>query len=237
VKTRILVVEDEPAIAEPLAESLQREGFAPEVAPTLAVAREACDRQLPDLILLDVMLPDGDGRDLARDIRKLSDVPIIMLTARGEEIDRVLGLELGADDYVVKPFSVRELTARIRAIIRRGRPSDRRAAIEVGTIRLDPASRLVTKEGRAVDMAAREFDLLHLLMANAGEVIHREQIMDEVWDQHWFGPTKTLDVHISWLRKKLEDDPTKPRYITTVRGVGFRFATAGDVSSEDTSTG
>jgi two-component system response regulator RegX3 len=237
VKPRILVVEDEQAIAEPLAESLQREGFDPEVAPTLAVAREACDRQLPDLILLDVMLPDGDGRDLARDIRKLSDVPIIMVTARGEEIDRVLGLELGADDYVVKPFSVRELTARIRAIIRRGKPSDRKAAIEVGTIRLDPASRSVTKEGRAVDMAAREFDLLHLLMANAGEVIRREQIMDEVWDPHWFGPTKTLDVHISWLRKKLEDDPARPQYITTVRGVGFRFASAGDVSGEDTNTG
>ncbi len=188
MKPRILVVEDEQAIAEPLAESLDREGFAPEVA-------------------------------------------------RGEEIDRVLGLELGADDYVVKPFSVRELTARIRAIMRRGKSPERRTTIEVGTIRLDPASRSVTKEGRAVDLAAREFDLLLLLMANAGEVIRREQIMDEVWDPHWFGPTKTLDVHISWLRKKLEDDPARPRFITTVRGVGFRFATAGDVSSEDTSTG
>jgi two-component system response regulator RegX3 len=237
VKPRILVVEDEQAIAEPLAESLEREGFAPEVASTLAVAREACHRQLPDLILLDVMLPDGDGRDLAREIRKLSDVPIIMLTARGEEIDRILGLELGADDYVVKPFSVRELTARIRAIMRRGKPRGRRAAIEVGAIRLDPASRSVTKEDQAIDMAAREFDLLHLLMANAGEVIRREQIMDEVWDPNWFGPTKTLDVHISWLRKKLEDDPARPRYITTIRGVGFRFASTEDVSSEDTSTG
>jgi two-component system response regulator RegX3 len=237
VKPRILVVEDEQAISEPLAESLQREGFDPEVAPTLAVAREACDRQIPDLILLDVMLPDGDGRDLARDIRKLSDVPIIMLTARGEEIDRVLGLELGADDYVVKPFSVRELTARIRAIMRRGKAPERRTAIEVGGILLDPASRSVTKAGRTVEMAAREFDLLHLLMANAGEVLRREQIMDEVWDPHWFGPTKTLDVHISWLRKKLEDDPARPRYITTVRGVGFRFASADDVSSEDTSMG
>jgi two-component system response regulator RegX3 len=237
VKPRILVVEDEQAIAEPLAESLEREGFTPEVASTLALAREACDRQLPVLILLDVMLPDGDGRDLAREIRKLSDVPIIMLTARGEEIDRVLGLELGADDYVVKPFSVRELTARIRAIMRRGKPPERRAAIEVGPIRLDPASRSVTKEGQAIDMAAREFDLLHLLMANAGQVIRREQIMDEVWDPNWFGPTKTLDVHISWLRKKLEDHPARPRYITTVRGVGFRFASTEDVSSEDTSTG
>jgi DNA-binding response OmpR family regulator len=160
-----------------------------------------------------------------------------MLTARSEEIDRVLGLELGADDYVVKPFSVRELTARIRAIMRRGKSPERRTAIEVGGILLDPASRSVTKAGRAVDMAAREFDLLHLLMANAGEVLRREHIMDEVWDPHWFGPTKTLDVHISWLRKKLEDDPARPRYITTVRGVGFRFASAGELSSEDTSTG
>jgi two-component system response regulator RegX3 len=223
VKPRILMVEDELAISEPLAGSLEREGFEPEVAPTLEAAREAYRRQPPDLILLDVMLPDGDGRDLAREIRKSSDVPIIMLTARGEEIDRVVGLELGADDYVVKPFSARELTARIRAIMRRGRLSERRGPIEIGDLRLDPASRTVTKAGDPVELAAREFDLLHMLMANAGRVLRREQIMDEVWDPHWFGPTKTLDVHISWLRKKIEDDPSNPRYITTMRGVGFRF--------------
>jgi len=217
------MVEDELAISEPLAGSLEREGFEPEVAPTLEAAREAYRRQPPDLILLDVMLPDGDGRDLAREIRKSSDVPIIMLTARGEEIDRVVGLELGADDYVVKPFSARELTARIRAIMRRGRLSERRGPIEIGDLRLDPASRTVTKAGDPVELAAREFDLLHMLMANAGRVLRREQIMDEVWDPHWFGPTKTLDVHISWLRKKIEDDPSNPRYITTMRGVGFRF--------------
>ncbi len=233
VKLRILVVEDERTIAEPLAESLAREGFAPELAMTLEQARAAYRREPPDLILLDVMLPDGDGRDLAREIRKESDVPIIMLTARGEEIDRVLGLELGADDYVVKPFSVRELTARIRAILRRGRLGGRRGAIEIGQIRLDPASRTVTKAGRPVELAAREFDLLHLLMSNAGEVVRRERIMDEVWDPHWFGPTKTLDVHISWLRKKLEDDPSSPRYITTVRGVGFRFAANEDLAIKE----
>jgi len=146
-----------------------------------------------------------------------------MLTARGEEIDRVLGLELGADDYVVKPFSARELSARIRAIMRRGRSTERRGPIEVGAIVLDPASRAVTKSGTPVELAAREFDLLHMLMANAGEVVRREQIMDEVWDPHWFGPTKTLDVHISWLRKKIEDDAAHPRYITTIRGVGLPF--------------
>ena len=221
--TRILLVEDETTISEPLAESLGREGFDAEVAPTLAGAREALSRQAPDLILLDVMLPDGDGRDLAREIRKDSDVPIVMLTARGEEIDRVLGLELGADDYVVKPFSSRELTARIRAILRRGRAPERDAPIENGALQLDPVSRTVTKDGDEIELAAREFDLLHLLMANPGEVLRRERIMDEVWDPHWFGPTKTLDVHISWLRKKIEDDPSDPEYITTIRGVGFRF--------------
>jgi DNA-binding response OmpR family regulator len=223
VKPRILVVEDEPAISEPLAENLDREGFDAEVASTIEAAREAYGRKAPDLILLDVMLPDGDGRDLARDIRRESDVPIIMLTARGEEIDRVLGLELGADDYVVKPFSMRELTARIRAIMRRGRATARRGPVQIGDLRLDPASRTVTKAEAPIELAAKEYDLLQLLMTNAGQVLKREEIMDEVWDPHWFGPTKTLDVHISWLRKKIEDDPSKPRYITTIRGVGFRF--------------
>jgi two-component system response regulator RegX3 len=228
VKPRILLVEDEVAISEPLAEGLVREGFDPEVAGTLEAARDAFQRHAPDLILLDVMLPDGDGRDLAREIRTSSDVPIVMLTARGEEIDRVVGLELGADDYVVKPFSARELTARIRAIMRRGKGTSRRGAIAIGDLALDPASRTVTKRDETIELAAKEFDLLHLLMANAGEVLRRDRIMDEVWDPHWFGPTKTLDVHISWLRKKIEDDPVDPRYITTIRGVGFRFRSPDD---------
>jgi two-component system, OmpR family, response regulator RegX3 len=227
MKLRILVVEDEKSISEPLAEGLAREGFDTEVAATLESARGAW-RRSPDLILLDVMLPDGDGRDLEREIRSESDVPIIMLTARGEEIDRVVGLELGADDYVVKPFSMRELTARIRAILRRGRSSEPRTPIQIGEIRLDPASRTVTKDDQPVELAAKEFDLLQMLMASAGQVLRREQIMDEVWDPHWFGPTKTLDVHVSWLRKKIEDDPADPRYITTVRGVGFRFLAPED---------
>ena len=225
------MVEDEETISEPLVESLEREGFAPEIAATLEAARDAYQRQAPDIILLDLMLPDGDGRDLARDIRRESDVPIIMLTARGEEIDRVLGLELGADDYVVKPFSARELTARIRAIMRRGKLSERHGAIDVGELHLDPASRTVMKRSEPIEMAAREFDLLHLLMANAGQVVRREAIMDEVWDPHWFGPTKTLDVHISWIRRKIEDDPSNPRYIKTIRGVGFRFASNEDLAT------
>jgi two-component system, OmpR family, response regulator RegX3 len=232
VKTRVLVVEDESAISEPLSGHLAREGFEPDVAASLGEARDALQRNPPDLILLDVMLPDGDGRDLCREIRKESDVPIIMLTARGEEVDRIVGLELGADDDVVKPFSAGELVARIRAIMRRGRGTARRGPIAIGAIALDPASRTVTKGGAPIELAAKEFDLLHLLMASAGTVLQRELIMDEVWDPHWFGPTKTLDVHVSWLRKKLEDDPASPRYITTIRGVGFRFAAPDDLTAD-----
>jgi two-component system, OmpR family, response regulator RegX3 len=233
VNARILVIEDEETISDPLVESLVREGFDSEVAASVSAAREALAREMPDLVLLDVMLPDGDGRDLAKEIRRTSDVPIIMLTARGEEIDRVVGLEIGADDYVVKPFSFRELLARIKAILRRGRTAERPAPLEVGDIRLDPAARTVMKNGVPIEFAAREFDLLNLLMAHPGEVLRRERIMDEVWDPHWFGPTKTLDVHISWLRKKLEDDATNPRYITTIRGVGFRFATRDELAPTD----
>jgi two-component system response regulator RegX3 len=229
MRQRILVVEDEQSIAEPLLEHLKREGFDAAHAASLEEARTAYAAEQPDAILLDVMLPDGDGRDLAREIRTDSDVPIIMLTARGEEIDRVLGLELGADDYVVKPFSARELVARIRAILRRGSGTSRMGPITVGAITLDPGARICTKDGETVELAAKEFDLLHYLMANAGTVLRREDIMDEVWDPHWFGPTKTLDVHISWLRKKIEDDPTSPTYIITVRGVGFRFVSPDDL--------
>ena len=231
MKPRVLVVEDEAAISEPLAEHLNREGFDAEVTATLEDATRSWRSSPPDLILLDVMLPDGDGRDLCRQIRRESDVPIIMLTARGEEVDRIVGLELGADDYVVKPFSAGELVARMRAIMRRGRATARKGPIEIGPIHLDPASRTVTKNGEPVELAAKEFDLLHMLMGSAGEVVRREDIMDEVWDPHWFGPTKTLDVHISWLRKKLEDDPSNPRFITTVRGVGFRFASEDDLAT------
>ena len=228
----MLVVEDQPAISEPLADSLTREGFLPRVAPTAEEALRAQGEDRFDCVLLDVMLPDGDGREVARQIRSTSDVPIIMVTARGEELDRVLGLEIGADDYVVKPFSAKELAARIRAVLRRGRAvTERVEPIEVGDVRVDPASRAVSKAGRAIELAAREFDLLHMLMRNAGTVLRREDIMDEVWDPHWFGSTKTLDVHVSWLRKKLEDDPSNPRYLTTVRGVGFRFAAPEDIGS------
>jgi two-component system, OmpR family, response regulator RegX3 len=227
----ILLVEDEAAIAEPLAESLGREGFDVDVTQSVAGALEAIAAHRPDLILLDLMLPDGSGYDVCREVRRDSNVPIIMLTARGEEADRVIGLEIGADDYVVKPFSAREVVARVRAVLRRAlapMANDGAGPLEVGDVRLDPATREVGLAGDPVDLTRKEFDLLHLLMRNAGTVVTREQLIDEVWDVNWFGSTKTLDVHVSGLRKKLGEDSSAPRYLHTVRGVGFRFGPAPD---------
>ena len=229
--TTVLVVDDEPIVRDVIVRYLRRDGFATLEAGDGDRARELIETADPTLVVLDVMLPGTDGLELCRWIRSRSDLPVIMLTARGEEADRIVGLELGADDYVVKPFSAGELVARMRAIMRRGRATARKGPIEIGPIHLDPASRTVTKNGEPVELAAKEFDLLHMLMGSAGEVVRREDIMDEVWDPHWFGPTKTLDVHISWLRKKLEDDPSNPRLITTVRGVGFRFASEDDLAT------
>jgi two-component system, OmpR family, response regulator RegX3 len=225
----VLMVEDETSITEPLSEALQREGFATEVAATAAEALEAAARTLPDLVLLDVMLPDGSGYDVCRSLRERSEVPIIMLTARGEETDRIVGLELGADDYIVKPFSAREVAARIRAVLRRTGGGQRSAAepeepLAAGSLRLDPGRRSATQGGRELDLTRKEFELLELLLREAGTVVTRERLLDEVWDVNWFGSTKTLDVHVSSLRRKLGDDSAAPRYIHTVRGVGFRFA-------------
>jgi two-component system, OmpR family, response regulator RegX3 len=222
----ILLVEDEEAITEPLAEALDREGFQPEVAGT---AREALDKARdapPDLVLLDIGLPDGSGLDVCRELRKDAEVPIIMLTARGSEADRVAGLELGADDYVVKPFSAREVAARVRAVLRRSAPAsgDGAEQITIGDLQLDQARHQASLAGRPLELSRKEFELLRTLMAEAGSVITREALIDQVWDMNWFGSTKTLDVHISGLRKKLGDDPRRPSYIHTVRGVGFRFS-------------
>jgi two-component system, OmpR family, response regulator RegX3 len=227
----ILLVEDERSITEPLAEALDRDGFDTEVAGTVAEALELARRE-PDLVLLDVMLPDGSGFDVCRELRRDSQVPIIMLTARGEEPDRIVGLELGADDYVVKPFSAREVVARIRAVLRRSEapgPADESVRV-VGDVRLDPAKREVTFRDEPLELSRKEFDLLHLLIASAGTVVTRERLIDEVWDTNWFGSTKTLDVHISGIRRKLGDDPSKPRYVHTVRGVGFRFSAPDEVT-------
>ncbi|HYV01343.1 MAG TPA: response regulator transcription factor [Actinomycetota bacterium] len=230
-KRRILLIEDEDSISDPLAAALQREGFAPAVAGTLAEGLESFRIHPPDLVLLDVMLPDGDGRDALREIRSTSRTPVIMLTARGDEMDRVIGLELGADDYVTKPFSAAEVMARIRAVLRRASaPAPGGGSeLQVGEIRMDLDTRTVTKDGEPVELALKEFELLRMLMESAGRVATRTALMDEVWDPNWFGPTKTLDVHVSSLRKKLGDDPASPRYIHTVRGVGFRFASPDEL--------
>jgi DNA-binding response OmpR family regulator len=225
----VLIVEDEEAIAAPLTEALGREGFRTETAGTLADGLRIAREQRPDLVLLDVMLPDGSGFELLRELRSDGRVPVIMLTARGDEADRVLGLELGADDYVVKPFSARELVARIRAVLRRASALAAPAAadrLRIGAVEVDASARTVMLDGEPLELTRKEFDLLALLMGQAGTVVTRERLIDEVWDVNWFGSTKTLDVHVSGLRKKLGDDPSDPRYLHTVRGVGFRFAAA-----------
>jgi DNA-binding response OmpR family regulator len=224
----ILVVEDEDSISQPFAEALRRAGFEAIVTGTAAGALELASDAEPDLVILDLSLPDGDGRDVCRELRRRSDVPIVMLTARGTEMDRIVGLELGADDYVVKPFSAGEVISRIRAVLRRSAPREdaapRQSPIRVGDIELDPGARRARLDGAELDLSRKEFDLLAELMRNAGRVVKREDLMSKVWDVNWFGSTKTLDVHIGWLRRKLGDDSNHPHYIETVRGVGFRFA-------------
>jgi len=231
---RILVVEDEESISQPFAEALRRAGFEAVVTGTAAGAIALAGSEEPDLVMLDLALPDGDGRDVCRELRRRSDVPIVMLTARGTEMDKIVGLELGADDYVVKPFSAAEVISRIRAVLRRSAPRENGSdgagvePVAIGEIELEPAARIARLRGEELELSRKEFDLLAALMRNAGRVVKREDLMSEVWDVNWFGSTKTLDVHIGWLRRKLGDDPTDPTYIETVRGVGFRFAAPED---------
>jgi DNA-binding response OmpR family regulator len=226
MRRRLLLVEDEEPISEPLAAALRREGFDVLVAETAAAGLEAFRTQAPDLVLLDVMLPDGDGRDVLREIRSSSRTPVVMLTARGEETDRVLGLELGADDYVTKPFSAAELAARVRAVLRRAgaEPAPAGARLAAADVVLDLDTHTATQDGQALELTVKEFELLRVLLEHAGKLVRREELISTVWDTNWFGSTKTLDVHVSSLRRKLGDDPASPRYIHTVRGVGFRFA-------------
>jgi two-component system response regulator RegX3 len=226
-RPKVLFVEDEVSISGPFSKALAREGFEPVVAGTAARALELAERIEPDIVLLDLMLPDGDGRDVARALRQRSNVPILMLTARGTETDRIVGLEIGADDYVVKPFSGAEVIARIRAILRRTRqaPPDQATPepITIGDLHVDPGARRARLKDDELQLSRKEFDLLAELVAHAGHVVTREDLMSRVWDENWFGSTKTLDVHIRWLRQKLGDAPETPRYVHTVRGVGFRF--------------
>jgi len=228
VKPRVLFVEDETSISGPFSSALAREGFDPVVCGTLEEARVAWAGGSFDLVLLDLMLPDGDGRDLARELRGAgSEVPIIILTARGTELERVVGLELGADDYVVKPFSGAEVVARMRAVLRRVRPAPAVEAVasefSVGPLRMELGSRRAFLDGEELALSRKEFDLLAELVTHAGEVVTREDLISRVWDENWFGSTKTLDVHVGWLRGKLGDDASNPRLLHTVRGVGFRF--------------
>jgi DNA-binding response OmpR family regulator len=217
-----LLVEDDPSIAEPLVAALQREGHEVAWSSTGAEGLAAAGPGV-DLVLLDLGLPDIDGLEVCRQIRtRLPDLPVLMLTARAEEVDAVVGLDAGADDYVTKPFRLAELMARIRAALRRAPAA---TITSVQDVRIDHAARRAWRDEVELDLSAKEFDLLALLAGSAGQAVTRDRIMREVWDEHWYGPTKTLDMHISWLRKKLGDDPAAPRLITTLRGVGFRFET------------
>ena len=220
----VLVVEDEEAFVEALSVGLVREGFRVQVARDGAEALERFDAIRPDVVLLDVMLPVISGIDVCRELRKRSSVPIIMVTAKDSEVDIVVGLELGADDYVTKPYSTRELLARIRAVLRRQVESDEvESVLHIGPVRMDVERHLVSVRGEPVPMPLKEFDLLEMLLRNAGRVLTRGQLIDRVWGADYFGDTKTLDVHIKRLRAKIEDNPSEPSLLMTVRGLGYRI--------------
>ena len=223
--TRVLVVEDEESFSDALSFMLRREGYDVAVADDGAKALEEFDRNGADLVLLDLMLPGVSGTEVCRSLRQRSSVPIIMVSAKDSEVDKVVGLELGADDYVTKPFSSRELVARIRAVLRRhGQPTELLPDVfEVGPIRIDVDRHVVAVRGESVSMPLKEFDLLQLLMRNAGRVLTRAQLIDRVWGSDYVGDTKTLDVHIKRLRSKVEADPATPELIVTVRGLGYKM--------------
>jgi two-component system, OmpR family, response regulator RegX3 len=219
----ILLIEDEAGIAEPLVYQLEKSGYSVVWSPD---GKEGLDRFVAegaDLVLLDLMLPGMSGEDVCREIRRTSDVPVIMLTAKDEEIDKIVGLEIGADDYVTKPFSTRELIARVKAVLRRGAGSTQGNVFAAGDIRLDPERRELTVQGEAVHLPKKEFDLLELLMENSGRVVTRETLIDQVWGSDYFGDMRTLDVHVKRLRAKTETDPAHPEHLLTVRGIGYKF--------------
>ena len=225
--TRVLVVEDEESFSEALSYMLRREGFEVAVAATGPDALSEFDRSGADLVLLDLMLPGLSGTEVCRTLRQRSSVPVIMLTARDSEIVKVVGLELGADDYVTKPFSSRELVARIRAVLRRRSEPEELvpATLSAGPVRMDVDRHVVTVNGGQVPLPLKEFDLLELLLRNAGRVLTRGQLIDRVWGADYVGDTKTLDVHVKRLRAKIEPDPSNPRFLVTVRGLGYKFET------------
>ncbi len=223
---RVLVVEDEESISDPLSYMLRREGFEVSVAATGTEALTEFDRTGADIVLLDLMLPEMSGTEVCRQMRTKSNVPIIMITARDSEIDKVVGLEIGADDYVTKPYSPRELVARIRAVLRRQVDTVGELApptLSAGPVRMDVDRHVVTVAGDAVQLPLKEFELLELLLRNAGRVLTRGQLIDRVWGADYVGDTKTLDVHVKRLRSKIEPEPSAPRFIVTVRGLGYKF--------------
>ena len=223
--TRILVVEDEDSFSDPLSYLLRREGYDVAVADDGPAALEEFDRNGADLVLLDLMLPGIPGTEVCRQLRARGNVPVIMLTAKDSEIDKVVGLELGADDYVTKPYSSRELVARVRAVLRRGAEPDVLvpATVEAGPVRMDVERHVVTVNNGTVAMPLKEFELLEILLRNAGRVLTRMQLIDRVWGSDYVGDTKTLDVHVKRLRTKLEADPSAPVHLVTVRGLGYKF--------------
>ncbi len=223
--TRVLVVEDEESFSDALSYMLRKEGYEVAVAATGPEAIEQFDRGGADLVLLDLMLPGLPGTEVCRQLRARSAVPVIMVTAKDSEIDKVVGLEIGADDYVTKPFSSRELIARIRAVLRRGTEPEpvTGTALEAGPVRMDVDRHVVTVDGAPVPMPLKEFELLELLLRNVGRVLTRVQLIDRVWGSDYVGDTKTLDVHVKRLRSKIEPDPAAPRHLMTVRGLGYKF--------------
>jgi len=224
--TRVLIVEDEQSFADPLAFLLRKEGFTTAVASTGQSALDEFDRNGADIVLLDLMLPGMSGTDVCKALRQRSGVPVIMVTARDSEIDKVVGLELGADDYVTKPYSARELIARIRAVLRRLADADAETGVlAAGPVRMDVERHVVTVDGRETALPLKEFDLLEYLLRNAGRVLTRSQLIDRVWGADYVGDTKTLDVHVKRLRAKIEPDPSEPRHLLTVRGLGYKFQT------------
>ncbi|MFN2494578.1 MAG: response regulator [Pseudonocardiaceae bacterium] len=228
--TRVLIVEDEESFADPLAFLLRKEGFATAVATTGSEALEEFDRNGADIVLLDLMLPGMSGTDVCKHLRARSSVPVIMVTARDSEIDKVVGLELGADDYITKPYSARELIARIRAVLRRGGEGEgdgalTPAVLEAGPVRMDVERHTVTVAGKEVALPLKEFDLLEYLLRNVGRVLTRGQLIDRVWGADYVGDTKTLDVHVKRLRSKIEPDPSSPQHLVTVRGLGYKYDT------------
>jgi two-component system response regulator RegX3 len=225
--TRILVVEDEESFSDPLSYLLRKEGYEVAVAETGPAALEDFDRAGADLVLLDLMLPGLSGVDVCRALRHRSSVPVIMLTAKDSEIDKVVGLEIGADDYVTKPYSSRELLARIKAVLRRGQELEELmpATLESGPVRMDVERHVVTVNGENTALPLKEFELLEMLLRNSGRVLTRSQLIDRVWGSDYVGDTKTLDVHVKRLRAKVEPDPASPQFIVTVRGLGYKFET------------